>query len=75
MGLAQDGRWCEIMLDSEQTMRFPLLGNLGVEGEIARRYGVCGSQAIFVIDERGVVRWRHLAATACWFNLMSCLRR
>jgi xanthine dehydrogenase YagT iron-sulfur-binding subunit len=69
MGLAQDGRWCEIMLDSEETMRFPLLGNLGVEGEIARRYGVAGSQAIFVIDERGVVRWRHLAADGMLVHL------
>ncbi len=61
LGLAQDGRWCEIMLDSEETMRFPLLGDLGVEGEIARRYGVAGSPAIFVIDEQGIVRWRHVA--------------
>ncbi len=61
LGLAQDGRWCEIMLDSEETMRFPLLGDLGVEGEIARRYGVAGSPAIFVIDEHGIVRWRHVA--------------
>src|SRR5690349_3797835 len=49
LGLAQDGRWCEIMLDDEHTMRFPLLGDLGTEGEIARRFGVLGSQAIFVI--------------------------
>jgi peroxiredoxin len=69
MGLAQDGRWCEIMLDSEQTMRFPLLGSLGVEGEIARRYGVSGSQAIFVIDERGVACWRHLAADGMLVHL------
>jgi xanthine dehydrogenase YagT iron-sulfur-binding subunit len=61
LGLAQDGRWCEVMLDDEQTMRFPLLGDLGTEGEIAKRYGVFGSQAIFVIDEEGVVRWRHVA--------------
>jgi xanthine dehydrogenase YagT iron-sulfur-binding subunit len=62
LGLAQDGRWCEIMLDNDETMRFPLLGDLGVEGEIARRYGVAGSPAIFVIDDEGIVRWRHVAA-------------
>src|SRR5215207_1139981 len=32
LGLAQDGRWCEIMLDNDETMRFPLLGDLGMEG-------------------------------------------
>src|SRR5439155_27282590 len=62
LGLAQDGRWCELMLDDEHTMRFPLLGDLGTEGEIARRYGVYGSQAIYVIDEEGCGRWRHIAA-------------
>ncbi len=62
LGLAQDGRWCEVMLDGEDVLRFPLLGDLGVDGEIARRYGVSGSQAIFVIDERGIVRWRHIAS-------------
>ena len=61
LGLAHEGQWCEIMLDGEGSMRFPLLGNLGVEGDIARRYGAVGAQAIFVIDESGVVRWRHVA--------------
>ena len=61
LGLAQDGAWCELMLD-EGELRFPLLGNLGVDGEIARRYGVFGSQAIFVIDPDGRICWRHVAA-------------
>ena len=30
LGLAQDGRWCEVMLDGEE-VRFPLLDNLGME--------------------------------------------
>jgi hypothetical protein len=30
--------------------------------EIARRYGVFGSQAIFVIDAHGRICWRHIAA-------------
>jgi peroxiredoxin len=61
LGLAQDGAWCELMLD-DRGLRSPLLGNLGVDGEIARRYGVFGSQAIFVIDAHGRICWRHIAA-------------
>jgi mycoredoxin-dependent peroxiredoxin len=61
LGLAQDGAWCEIMLD-DRGLSFPLLGNLGVDGEIARRYGVFGSQAIFVIDPDGRICWRHVPA-------------
>jgi hypothetical protein len=38
LGLAQDGHWCEVALDGDQCDF--LLGNLGVDGEIARRYGV-----------------------------------
>jgi peroxiredoxin len=60
LGFAQDGGWCEIMLDDGEP-RFPLLGNLGIDGEIARRYGVFGSQALFVIDADGKVCWRHVA--------------
>jgi xanthine dehydrogenase YagT iron-sulfur-binding subunit len=60
LGLAQDGGWCEVMLE-EGEMRFPLLGGLGIDGEIARRYGVFGSQALFVIDADGKVCWRHIA--------------
>jgi xanthine dehydrogenase YagT iron-sulfur-binding subunit len=59
LGLAQDGHWCEVMIDGDE-LRFPLLGNLGADGEIARRYGVLGSQAIFVIGADGRVRWRHV---------------
>jgi len=60
-GFAQDGQWCEIMLDAEE-LRFPLLGSFGVDGETARRYGVLGTQAIFVIGADGIVIWRHTAA-------------
>jgi peroxiredoxin len=61
LGLTQHGCACEIMLDGEDTARIALLSDLGVEGEIARRFGVPSTQAIFVLDERGVVRWRHVA--------------
>src|SRR6185295_1292778 len=60
VGLAQHGSWFEVMLDNGE-LRFPLLGSLGADGEIARRYGVAGSQAIFVIDAEGRICWRHLA--------------
>jgi xanthine dehydrogenase YagT iron-sulfur-binding subunit len=61
LGFAQDGQWCEIMLDAKE-LRFPLLGSFGVDGEIARRYGVLGTQAIFVIGADGTLIWRHTAA-------------
>jgi peroxiredoxin len=60
-GFAQDGQWCEIMLDAGE-LRFPLLGSFGVDGEIARRYGALGIQAIFVIGADGLVIWRHTTA-------------
>jgi hypothetical protein len=49
------------MLDDGE-VRFPLLGHLGADGEIARRYGVFGSPAIFVIDPDGRICWRHAPA-------------
>jgi len=61
LGFAQDGQWCEIMLDAK-ALRFPLLGSFGVDGEIARRYGVLGTPAIFVIGADGILIWRHTAA-------------
>ena len=61
LGFARDAQWCEIMLDAKE-LRFPLLGSFGVDGEIARCYGVLGTQAIFVVGVDGIVIWRHTAA-------------
>jgi xanthine dehydrogenase YagT iron-sulfur-binding subunit len=61
LGIAQSGCACDILLDGEDAVRVALLSDLGVDGEVPRRFGVAETQAIFVVDEHGVVRWRHIA--------------
>jgi xanthine dehydrogenase YagT iron-sulfur-binding subunit len=62
LSLGQDDLWCEIMLDGDDTMRFPLVSNLDADDEIARRYGVLGRHALFLIDAAGKILWRCVAA-------------
>jgi xanthine dehydrogenase YagT iron-sulfur-binding subunit len=59
IAMTHDGGACEIAFAHEDALRVPVLSNAG--DQVAARYGVAGQDAIFVIDEAGVVRWRHVS--------------
>jgi peroxiredoxin len=63
LGISTDGLWSHAAFAREIGIRFALLSDSHPKGAVARAYGVylrqkgsCG-RAIFVIDERGIVRW------------------
>jgi xanthine dehydrogenase YagT iron-sulfur-binding subunit len=60
LGISLDGIWCDAEFAGAEQLRFPLLRDFDPAGDVARRYGVYGAQALFVIDEAGVIRWRHV---------------
>lgn len=66
-GVSVDGVWCHIAYSKDRKLRFPLLSDFEPKGEVARAYGayrasdgVC-ERALFVVDEKGVIRWSHVS--------------
>lgn len=63
IGVSTDGIWCHSAFAKDAGVRFPLLADSQPKGAVARAYGVyldrkelC-SRALFVIDERRLIRW------------------
>ena len=62
VSVSRDDCWCDLETDDGKQVRFALLADLDHDDDIAKRYGVAGQQALFLLDGDGVVRWRHVAA-------------
>ncbi len=67
IGISVDGVWCHLAYSQARKLRFPLLSDFEPKGKVAQLYGaydpregVC-ERALFVLDERGVVRWSYVA--------------
>ncbi len=67
VGISVDGPWCHQAYAAAQRLEFSLLADFEPKGAVARRYGVYRARdgvcerALFVIDGRGVVRWKHIS--------------
>jgi peroxiredoxin len=67
LGISVDGAWCHVAYAKDRKLHFPLLADFEPKGEVARDYGVyrkgdgVSERALFVIDERGVVRWSYVS--------------
>jgi peroxiredoxin len=67
VGISVDGVWCHNAFARDRKLHFPLLADFEPKGAVARNYGafrphegVC-ERALFVIDEKGVIRWSYLS--------------
>ncbi|AIE84042.1 2Fe-2S iron-sulfur cluster-binding protein [Fimbriimonas ginsengisoli] len=56
VGISLRGDWYDVEIQGEVPVRFPQLSS---DGDLGRRFGVTGRQALFLIDSDGVVRWSH----------------
>jgi peroxiredoxin len=67
MGISVDGAWCHAAYSKDRKLHFPLLADFHPKGEVARQYGVyrandgVAERALFVIDAKGVIFWRHVS--------------
>jgi peroxiredoxin len=67
LGVSVDNVWSHIAYSKQQKFRFPLLSDFEPKGKTAQEYGVYDQQegvckrAIFLIDEKGIVRWSYLS--------------
>ncbi|MCI4338824.1 MAG: redoxin domain-containing protein [Thermoplasmata archaeon] len=69
MGISVDGVWSHAAFARDRKLHFPLLADFEPKGDVSRRYGVYSDRegeserALFVLDQRGVIRWSYLSAT------------
>lgn len=67
VGISVDGVWSHAAFARARHLHFPLLADFEPKGDVARRYGVYDGRtgmcrrALFVLDTRGIVRWRHVS--------------
>jgi len=63
IGISTDGIWCHAAFARHAGVHFPLLADSQPKGAVARAYGAyleregLSTRALFVIDERGLIRW------------------
>jgi peroxiredoxin len=69
VGISVDGIWSHAAFARDRNLHFPLLADFEPKGEVSRQYGAYMDQegesarALFVVDERGVIRWSYLSPT------------
>lgn len=67
LGLSVDGKWCHKAFSDSRKLHFSLLADFEPKGAVARLYGAYDEQAgvakraLFVLDERGIIRWNYLS--------------
>jgi len=62
IGMDVAGEWCEIGFADASECRLPWLHDFDPSGVNARNFGVQGRNAVFVIDEAGIIRWSQVFA-------------
>lgn len=66
-GISVDSKWSHLAFADHNKFHFPLLSDFQPKGEVARLYEVYDDKtgecrrALYVIDEKGVIRWSHLS--------------
>ena len=67
VAISVDGVWCHLAFSKDRRYHLTLLSDFEPKGEVARKYGVYreregySERAIFVIDDKGIIRWTHVS--------------
>lgn len=67
IGVSVDGVWCHKAYSANRKLKFTLLSDFEPKGAVARAFGVYRSdggvceRALFVVDEKGMIRWSYLS--------------
>ena len=70
LAISTDHVWCHGAFARAAGLSYPLLADAHPHGTVARAYGVYDEQTglsartLFVLDEHGVIRWRHTSPAA-----------
>jgi len=67
IGISVDSKWCHLAFSQNRNLHFPLLADFESKGNVAKLYNVYDEtegeckRALFVLDEKGVIRWNYLS--------------
>ena len=67
VGISVDGKWCHKAFSNQRGIDFLLLSDFEPKGIVSRTYEVYNEnsgesmRALFVIDEKGIIRWSYLS--------------
>jgi peroxiredoxin len=70
IGISVDSKWCHMAFAENRNLNFPLLADFEPKGGISKLYeafnektGEC-KRALYVIDEKRIIRWSYLSPDA-----------
>jgi peroxiredoxin len=67
LGISVDSKWSHMAFSQNRNLHFPLLADFESKGKVAKLYDVYDEvegesmRALFVLDEKGVIRWNYLS--------------
>ncbi len=67
LAISVDNIWSHLAFAKDRKLNFPVLADFEPKGVVSRRYGAYkekigeSARALFVIDDKGIIRWSHLS--------------
>lgn len=67
LAISVDNIWSHLAFAKDRKLNFPVLADFEPKGVVSRKYGAFkekigeSARALFVIDEKGIIRWSHLS--------------
>jgi peroxiredoxin len=67
IGISVDSKWCHLAFSESRKFHFPLLADFEPKGAVSKLYEVYDEKegeslrALYVIDEKGIIRWNYLS--------------
>lgn len=67
LAISVDNIWSHLAFAKDRKLNFPVLADFEPKGIVSRKYGAYkekigeSARALFVIDEKGIIRWSHLS--------------
>src|SRR5713101_8465912 len=67
LAISVDNIWSHLAFAKDRKLNFPVLSDFEPKGEVSRKYGAFkekigeSARALFVIDDKGILRWSHLS--------------
>ena len=67
LAISVDNIWSHLAFSKDRKLNFPVLADFEPKGTVSRKYGAFkekigeSARALFVIDDKGVIRWSHLS--------------
>lgn len=67
LAISVDNIWSHLAFAKDRKLNFPVLADFEPKGSVSRKFGAYkekigeSARALFVIDDKGIIRWSHLS--------------